>query len=68
METIFYQQPQFGNRVDLQPECYSRLFSNNAIADFAASKHLIESQFASGVEEEQPEPQQTIQSVFHVIE
>ena len=53
---------------DPQPDCYSRLFSNNAIADFAASKQLIESQFAPGADELQPEPQQTIQSVFHVIE
>ena len=52
---------------DPQPDCYSRLFSNNAIADFAASKQLIESQFAPG-DELHPEPQQTIQSVFHVIE
>ena len=54
--------------VDPQPDYYSRLFSNNAIADFAASKQLIESQYAPAGDELHPEPQQTIQSVFHVIE
>lgn len=60
MENIFIDKPQLANMVDPQPDIYSRLFSNNAIADFAASKQLIESQFAPGVEEVQAEPQQNI--------